>query len=140
MKSDIKLLINKLLALDLKSFINNRNELILIPKTNLYFRLEGVETELDFKCKLLEWCSRDSVKGVSNYWQRKTRNMINYLLGTNFTTNNLNMIYCRLGNCVNHNLTISFIESNYDFNLLKTNHCINCYGGCLKEVKKDEKQ
>ena len=139
MNDEIKLLIDKLLWLNLKSFINNRNELILIPKTNLYFRLEGVETELDFKCKLLEWCSRDSVKGVSIYWQRKTRNMINYLLGTNFTENNLNMIYCRLGNCVNHNLTIAFVESNYNFDLLKKEHCNNCYGGCLKEVKENEK-
>lgn len=131
--TEVKLLINKLLSLGLKSFINRNNELILIPKTNLYFRLEDVKTELDFKCKLLEWCSRDSIKGVSIYWQRKTRNMINYLLDTNFTENNLNMIYCRLGNCVNHNLTVAFIESNYDFNLLTTAHCSSCRGGCLND-------
>ena len=113
--NEIKLLIYKLLSLNLKSFINNNNELILIPKTNLYFRLDNVETELDFKCKLLEWCSRDCVKGVSDYWQRRTRKMVNYLLNTNFTYNNFNMIYCRLGNCVKHKLTIEFINSNYDF-------------------------
>lgn len=131
MTDEVRLMINKLLSLNLKSFINNENELILIPKTNLYFRLADVQTELDFKCKVLEWCSRDCVKDTTLYWQRKTRKMVNYLLGTNFTHNQLNMIYCRLGNCVNHQRTINFINSNYDFEILKEEYCKKCIGGCL---------
>lgn len=131
MTDEVKLLINKLLSLDLKSFINNNDELILIPKTNLRFRLDNVENELDFKCKLLEWCTRDCVKGVSDHYQRKTRNMVNYLLGKNFTYNEFNMIYCKLGNSVNHKLTIEFINSDYDFNLLEPPYCKKCIGGCL---------
>lgn len=44
------------------SFINGINEIILYPETNLYFRLDDVNSEFDVKCKLLEWCSRDAYK------------------------------------------------------------------------------
>ena len=135
MNAEVQLMINKLLFLNLGTFINNSNDLILIRKTNLYFSLNNVNSELDFKCKLLEWCSRDGIKDVSIYWQRKTRNMINYLLNTNFNEDMLNMIYCNLGNRINHQLTVDFIKSNYDFNLLTRDYCKKCPGGCLKGLK-----
>lgn len=122
MEAEVQLMINKLMNLKLGSFINNINELILIPKINLYFKLNDVKTELDFKCKLLEWCSRSAVKGVSTYWQKKTRNMINYILGENFGEKEFVLIYSELGNCINHQLTIRFIESGYEINLLWSNY------------------
>ena len=37
------------------AFINNSNELILIPKINLYFMLDDVSNMLEFNCKMIEW-------------------------------------------------------------------------------------
>ena len=42
------------------SFTNEYNELILIPETNLYIRLEDCNTKFQLFVKLLEWCSRDA--------------------------------------------------------------------------------
>lgn len=116
-------MINKALAnpYGLKCFINNLDELIVSPKLNAYFRLEDVETELEFKCKVLEWLA---FYVADNHWfgYDKERNniekFINYILGTHFIHTDFQYIYQELGNRVNHKLTISFIESNYDMNLL----------------------
>jgi hypothetical protein len=110
------------------NFINSRNDLILIPKTNLYFRLEDVETELDLICKLLEWCSRDAYKTEpfrndyrNQKYQDSVREHINNILRTEFTRDEMEEIYCKLGGCVNRQKTIKFIDSNYDISLLKGN-------------------
>lgn len=42
------------------SFINENNELILIPETNLYILLNDCNNKFQLFAKLLEWCSRDS--------------------------------------------------------------------------------
>jgi hypothetical protein len=102
-----------------KSYISNRNELILEPKNNIYFRLEDVQSELDFKCKLIAWLSRPSCKGVSEYWQRKILKSCNQLLETDFTKEEMSQIYTYLGNDVDRTLCVKFIESNYDLSLLK---------------------
>jgi hypothetical protein len=119
MNSDIKKLIERTKNLFPKSFINDRNEFILDPKNNIYFTLEDVQSELDFKCKLIAWLSRPSCKGVSEYWQRNTLKNFNEFLGTNFTKEEMSQIYTFLGNDVNRSLCVKFIESNYDLSLLK---------------------
>ncbi|WP_272032928.1 hypothetical protein [Oceanobacillus kimchii] len=93
--------------------------MIVVPKHNIYFRLDDVETELDLKCKVLAWLSRPSCKGVSIYWQRRIRNLINEFLGTNFTHYEMEEIYTYLGNDVNRQKSIKFIESNYNLGVLK---------------------
>ena len=116
-------MINKSLAnpYGLKCFINNQDELIVSPKLNAYFRLADVETELDFKCKVLEWLS---YYVADNHWfgldkeRKNIEHFINYILGTNFDHDDFQYIYEELGNRVNHELTINFIENNYDMNLL----------------------
>ncbi|MFJ8528579.1 hypothetical protein [Bacillus sp. NPDC094106] len=102
-----------------KSFINDRNELIFEPTNNIYFRLENIQDELDFKCKLLAWLSRPSCKGTTAYWQRKILRGVNGLLGTHFSKDEMRVIYIYLGNDTNRELTIQFIQSNYDLSLLK---------------------
>ena len=134
-EKEVQKMLDKVSVFRKDAFINHLNELILIPKTNLYFRLEDVKTELDFKCKVLEWCSRDCIKGVSKNMQNETSKLVNYLLDTAFSTDQLEAIYCRLGNCVNHSLTIQFIQSNYDLSLLEIEHCNNCLRKCYKEDK-----
>jgi hypothetical protein len=101
-------------------FINSNFELIVEPKNNIYFRLEDVETELELKCKVLAWLSRPSCKGVSMYWQKRIKSIVNEFLGTDFTYEEMNEIYTYLGNDCNRNKSIKFIESNYDLSLLKT--------------------
>ena len=119
--------ISRLMRLFPRSFINNINELILVSKTNLYFCLDDVESEFDVKCKLLEWCSRDSVKAMpyssnrkNEMYQDDVRKSVNVYLDTNFDREQMEVIYCKLGNAINHDLTIKFVKSGYDMNLLKS--------------------
>ena len=108
------------------SFINYNNELILVPRTNLYFLLNDVKTDFDVKCKLLEWCSRDACKSMPYYqqWRNDKYNNevlehINNILETSFTHEHMELIYTRLGNRINHSLTIKFIDSDYDISVLE---------------------
>lgn len=120
MGNEIKRLIEIIKKYSPKYFINDRNELIVEPKNNIYFRLEDIETELELKCKVIAWLSRPSCKGVSNYWQTRIRNIVNEFLGTNFTKEEMGNIYTYLGLDSNRKLTLAFIESNYDLSVLKT--------------------
>ena len=105
----------------LRVFINNLDEIIISPKLNAYFRLEDVKTEHEFKCKCLEWLS---FYVADNHWfghdreRKKIENMINYLLNTNFSHEDYQHIYCRLGNRINHDLTVRFVDSGYDMTLI----------------------
>lgn len=108
------------------SFINYRNELILVPRTNLYFSLDDVESESDLKCKVIECCSRDAYKTMpysspysNKVYQNNVRRHINNYLGTDFTREDMELIYTYLGYGVHRDLTIKFVESNYDMNILK---------------------
>lgn len=110
------------------SFINGINEIILYPETNLYFRLDDVNSEFDVKCKLLEWCSRDAYKTKpydnelkNKVYHEEIMDNINNYLNTNFTKEKMELIYTKLGNAINHNLTIKFVESGYDTKILESN-------------------
>ena len=46
---------------------------------------------------------------------------INNYLNTNFTKEKMELIYTKLGNAINHNLTIKFVESGYDTKILESN-------------------
>lgn len=113
-----KSIVNRSLHTFPKSFINRSNEIILEPRNNVYFRLEDIDTELDFKCKMFAWLSRPISKGLNKYWSSKVLSSFNSLLGTNFTKEEMYKIYDRLGNDVNRRLTIRFIESGYDMAIL----------------------
>lgn len=119
--------ITRLMSIFDKSFINHINELILIPKTNLYFSLRNVESEVDLKCKVLECCSRDAVKSMpyptnkgNKLYQDDVRENINIFLNTDFTREDMELVYQRLGNGIRHELTIKFVQSNYDFEVLRS--------------------
>ncbi|GKU82699.1 hypothetical protein NCCP28_20950 [Niallia sp. NCCP-28] len=53
-----------------KCFINSLNEWMIVPKKNIYFRLEDIQNELDLNCKVIAWLSRPFYRGVSFYWQK----------------------------------------------------------------------
>jgi len=98
--------------------IYKEEEIILEPKNNIYFRIVGVASVLDFNCKILEWCSRACFKGLTEYWQRYFRRGLNSYFGKNWTKENYDLIYTRLGNGVNRSLCIEFINSGFNINLL----------------------
>ena len=112
-------IVNRSLHVFPKSFINNNNEIILEPRNNVYFRLDDVNSELDFKCKMFAWLSRPIAKELNKYWWPRVLGGFNQLLGTRFTKNDMYEIYDRLGNDVNRKLTIKLIESEYDLSILK---------------------
>lgn len=108
-----------------KSFINCALEFIAHRKANEYFRLEDCETELDVQCKVLEWLSRGAYKTEPFATVRKNNEFhafmldgINEFLGTNFTKEDMAIIYQELGNRVCHSLTVEFVNSGFDMSVL----------------------
>lgn len=122
---NIREYVTDLLEIFPNSFVNENQEFIAVPKTNLYFILENCNSLLDIKCKVLEWFSRDAYKAEpfrrnlrNEEYQNNIREKMNDFLGTDFTRDDMKIIYCKLGNAIKHNLTIEFINSGYDMNLL----------------------
>lgn len=107
------------------SFINHLLEFIAHGEANESFLLENCMNELDVKCKVLEWLSRGAYKTCPYRSRTKNEkfnsfmlNGINEFLETDFTEEDMAIIYQKLGNRVNHSLTVRFIESGYDMALL----------------------
>ena len=92
MKTIINETIKRLMGCFYGSYLNHNFEFICNKKINSYFRLEDVKTEIELKCKVLEWLSRQAMKDVQ-YYQTEAKNKelrafhldgINEFLGTNF--------------------------------------------------------
>lgn len=125
-EDDLTNYIFKVMNIFYESFINRENELILIPKTNLYFYLGNVNTVAEMKYKLLEWCSRSCFKAMPYKYTKKNRKYqdnvlrnVNECLDTEFTREQMELIYTKLGNCINHELTMKFVSSGYDLKVLE---------------------
>lgn len=108
-----------------KSYITQIGELILSDKGNVYFTAKDCNTQKDIICKLLEWCSRPIAKGEpyrqekrNKEWREALLSGYNKYLGTQFTQEDMYWIYDKLGNGVDHDLTLKFIASGYDLNLV----------------------
>ena len=107
------------------SFINHNTEIILIPKFNVYTLLVDVETDDDFKVKLCEWFSRDCCcalrysqnKRLEKYYQENT-DAFNVICGTNFTVEQMEQIYTKLGNGIKHELANRFVKSGFDLSVI----------------------
>lgn len=108
------------------SFVNESGEFIANHKANSYFNLGTCKDELEVKCKVLEWLSRDAFK--TEPFRTKKQNEafhtammdgINRYLETNFTQDDMSLIYQELGNQVNRENTMRFIESGYDHKVLE---------------------
>ena len=107
------------------SFINHNNEIILIPKFNVYTMLDDVQTDYDFKVKMCEWFSRDCCcalrysqnKRLERYYQENTE-AFNFISGTNFTTEQMKQIYIKLGNGIKHELAKKFVKSGFDLSVI----------------------
>ena len=108
------------------SYINNSLEFIAHEEANAYFRLEDCNDELDVKCKVLEWLSRSAYKTCpfnNNVKNEKFHNFmlngINDFLETDFSEEDIRIIYTNLGNRCNHEKTVEFVESGYDMTILE---------------------
>ncbi len=119
-------IIKKLMDSFPRSIINQHGEFIAHLKANEYFILHNCETELDIKCKVLEWFSRGAYKTepfrsnkANNTFHEFMLSGINEFLQTDFTPEDMCKIYIYLGNACNHNKTIKFIESGYDLAILQ---------------------
>lgn len=111
------------------SMINRNGEFIANVPANAYFILYDCETELDIKCKVLEWLSRPAYKSepfnsaIKNARLHETMlNGINVYLDTNFSSEDMEIIYTYLGNRCNHPRTLRFIESGYDVSMLEEDY------------------
>ena len=109
------------------SIINHNMEFIAHVRTNQYILLGDCQTELDVKCKVLEWFSRSAYKTEPYRTKQKNdefhkfmRTGINTFLGTLFTEEDMNLIYTYLGNRCNHELTVQFVCRDYDLHWLKS--------------------
>lgn len=100
------------------AFITHNNELVLVPKINVYFLLENVETDNDFDCKMIEYCSRPAHKGVSKYWQRYVRRGLNSYFRKNWNDEELSIMYTYMGCGVNRGLVREFIKREFDLSIL----------------------
>lgn len=101
------------------AFVNMYNELILIPKANMYIMLNQVRDERDFKAAVLEDCSRNAFKGCSRKLQDEHLDGINKLLDSKFTRDDIELIYTYLGNGIQHDLCLRFVASGYDLKVLR---------------------
>lgn len=94
----------------------------LIPPTNKERRGNEI---IDVKCKVLEWLSRGAHKTAPYISKRKNDEFhefmligINEFLKTDFTIDDMDIIYTYLGNACNHEKTVAFINSGYDMKTL----------------------
>ena len=108
-----------------ESFINERDEIVAHKHSNTYLCLGDCKKPIDIECKVLEWFSRPASKGMpySQEWRnRKFRKFmldgINDFLETDFSESDMEEIYQYIGNAINHEKTVRFVESGYDFNVL----------------------
>lgn len=109
------------------SFINQNGEFIAHAKSNTYLILRDCKTELDIKCKVLEWLSRSAYK--TEPYRRKDKNDefhkfmrggIIQFLGVHFSESDMETIYTYLGNACNHEKAIAFVMSGYDMSILES--------------------
>lgn len=111
------------------SFIHNGEELILHKKWNVYFRLDTASvdhnprqiTPEEFDYKLLSYCSfycadnhfKMSSKQCKYFWSK-----INRWFRKDFTYDELQLIYRKLGCGANRKLGLEFINSGCDMRVL----------------------
>lgn len=108
------------------SFINHNLEFIAHKYSNTYFALTDCETKMDVQCKVLEWLSRAAYKAQPYPADKNNKKLhrfmldgINQFLHTDFTEDDIALIYQKLGNRVRHKLTVAFVQSGYNMDLLR---------------------
>jgi len=99
------------------SFMNSLDEFIAHRYSNQYIILSDCKTPEDIEYKVLEWFSRPAHKTApySQEWRNRKfhefmLNGVNCFLDTNFSEDDMSLIYGKLGNSINHKLTVEFVN------------------------------
>lgn len=107
------------------SFINGNGELIAHEKSNTYLILVG-KSDLELKFTVLEWLSWAASCAIpykSKQHNQSFHNMmlngINDFLDTDFSPEDIELIYTKLGNNCNRPLCEKFVASGYDMEVLR---------------------
>ena len=100
------------------SYINEQEELILCPRTNLYFLLGNVNTIEDLCYKIIAWCSRDCCKTEPYHselenkrYREYIRNNINEFLGIDYSEEKWLDLYSEFGNGIHEEDCRKFIKT-----------------------------
>lgn len=115
-----------------RPFINANGELILVEKGNVYLSLKNKVDGFDLACGLLEWCSRDVLKGSpycaewrNEMWRHDLGHRIscylmdNFGLNKPFTDEQWLDIYQNIGNGINRRKTNLFVCNKFNFYMLR---------------------
>lgn len=109
-----------------QSFIYRNGEFIAHRRSNTYLIFEHCETMEDLQCKVLEWFSRAAHKTQPYDTDKSNKKFhqfmldgINQFLGTAFSFDDMDLIYTYLGNAVRHGLTVEFVRSGYNMEVLR---------------------
>lgn len=126
--ADMKEARAKLLECFPGSFINSRDEFIAHPRTNQYFLLNNCQTVKDIEAKVLEWLSRPAFKTqpYSQEWRNRRFHEfmlagVNAFLDTDFSEDDMELIYTYMGCGIKRGLTLAFIDHDMSMKWLR-NH------------------
>lgn len=115
----------KLMGFFPNAFVTRFMEVVLSKKGNVYFKCKEGMTREEILCAICEWVSRDVAKGEpygNDNWNRLWRDSLalrlSAYIGKVILPADWYMIYDRLGNRINHNLTTKFVESGFDMAVL----------------------
>ena len=119
--ADMKEARAKLLECFPGSFINARDEFIAHPRTNQYFLLGNCQTVEDIEAKVLEWLSRQP---YSQEWRNRRFHEfmlagVNAFLDTDFSEDDMELIYTYMGGDIKHSLMMEFIDHDMSMKWLR---------------------
>ena len=125
--ADMKEAREKLLECFPGSFINEVDEFIAHPRTNQYFILRDCKTVEAVEAKVLEYLSRAAFKSqpYSQEWQNRRLHEfmlagINAFLDTDFSYEDMELIYTYMGGGIKHGLTLVFINHDMSMKWLRS--------------------
>lgn len=119
---EVKLCIERVYDLFDTSFIYKEDELILHKKWNIYFRLPDIKNVNEFDYKLLSYCSFYTASNHSKKTSVKCKyiwNRLNRWFRKEFTYEDLQTIYSKIGCGANKELGLRFIRTGLDIEELK---------------------
>ena len=100
-------------------------EYVAHTKGNVYFILGNCSNQMEIDCKVIEWFSRAAYKTEpyrSDYKNKEFHDYflkgINQYFNSEFSKDDIEIIYTYLGNACNHQKTIDFINSGFDMSIL----------------------
>lgn len=103
-------------------------EVVVHIKGNQWFNLSTCKSSQEVSYKVLEYFSRGAYKtepyrnrsDLTKKFHKYMLDGINEYLNTDFTEEDMELIYGKLGNGVNRSLTEEFFNSQFDMELLQT--------------------